>query len=174
VCPACAATLAPAPGLPVPLGVDSCIALLDYSSARPLVTALKNGGRRDLVSWCATGLAAAGERSGFEVVTWAPTGRDRRLRRGYDHAELLARALARRWGLRCAGLLARAPGPAQAGRSAEERRANPVFSARRMVPRQVVVVDDVATTGATLTAAARALRGAGAETVRALVVARRP
>lgn len=174
VCARCAGALRPAPSLAVPLGLDACTALFDYTGARRLVTAMKNGGRRDLVGWLAAQMAAVAPPPPGAVVTWAPTGTPRRHARGFDQAELLARALARRWGLPGAALLWRRPGPAQAGRSAGARRHNPAFAPRRACPPTVVVVDDVATTGATLTAAAATLRAAGAMSVRAVVAARAP
>lgn len=172
VCPRCAAELAPAPNLPAPFGIERVDAVHDYRRARALVTALKNGGRRDLVPWLASAMAAVRTPAPGTVVTWAPTGRTRQRQRGFDQAELLARAVARRWGVPARGLLRRLPGPAQSGRSAAERRAGPAFTAVGSVPATVLVIDDVATTGATLQAAAQALRAAGAARVEALVAAR--
>ena len=173
VCGRCAADLSLPPSLAVPLGLDSCTSLLGYDDvARALLTSLKNGNRRDLVGWVADGLVGRIPLPVLAVVTWAPTSAARRRRRGFDQAELLARALARRWELPCRPLLRRRPGPPQAGRSGLDRRRNPGFTAIRPVPLGVVLVDDIATTGATLTAAARALRGAGAADVRAVVAAR--
>ncbi len=174
VCPRCAEELAPARSLAVPLGIDRCAALLDYAAARRLITSLKNGGRRDLIAWLAAQMADRIDVPDGAMVTWAPTGPARRRARGFDQAELLARAVARRCGLRCAGLLRRAPGPAQAGRTAAQRRVGPSFAPRRDCPPQVLLVDDVVTTGATLTAAARALRAGGTSTVLAVVAARAP
>lgn len=171
MCPGCEVTLAGAAQLAVPLGLDECLAGFDYDAIRPLVTALKNGNRRDLVRWAADHLATLPAPLGA-TVTWAPTGSRRRRERGFDQAELLARAVARRWGAPCRPLLTRATQRAQAGRTAVERRSAPAFTTRRGVPASVVVVDDVATTGATLTAAARALRPAGATEVVGLVLAR--
>ena len=172
VCGRCQTALPSAPSLPRPLEVEACVALYEYAAARPLVTSLKNGDRRDLVAWLADGMASIWTPPRGAVVTWAPTGSARRRRRGFDQAELLARAIARRWGVPCSPLLRRLPGPAQAGQAGRDRRANPRFAARAQVPQSVVVVDDVATTGATLTAAAAALRAAGAVRVDALVAAR--
>ncbi len=172
VCPACAARLTPAASLAPPLHLDGCTAALDYASARSLVTSLKNGQRRDLVGWLADRVVEHAVPPPGSVVTWAPTSAARRQRRGFDQAELLARATARRWDLRCRALLHRTSAPPQAGRSGRERRANPSFAAAGVAPVAVVLVDDVVTTGATLTAAARALRAAGAVTVVGAVVAR--
>lgn len=170
VCGACERCLEHAPALPPPTDVDAWSALLRYDpAARVLLTGLKNGQRRDLVAWLADGLVRLVPAPPPAVLTWAPTAPARRRARGFDQAELLARSLARRWGLPCRGLLQRRPGPAQAGRGASERRAHPGFRAVRAVPPSVLVVDDVATTGATLGAAAQTLRQAGAAEVRAVV-----
>ena len=108
------------------------------------------------------------------LVTWAPTSPARRRGRGYDQAELLARGTAARAGWQAVRLLQREPGPAQTGRDRAHRLAGPSFRPVRAVPSTVVVVDDVWTTGATLTAAASALRTGGARRVLGLVLAVRP
>jgi predicted amidophosphoribosyltransferase len=172
VCRRCAAGLELATPTVPPRGVDGWTALFVYDpGARAVITSLKNGHRRDLVAWLADRMVERRPPPTGAVVTWAPTGARRRGRRGFDQAELLARALARRWGLPCRSTLRRAPGPPQAGRRGAQRRANPAFGVRGPAPKAVLLVDDVATTGATLTAAARALRVGGAVEVRAVVVA---
>ena len=163
----------PPPPLTVPLGLDSCRALVGYDDdVRAVVTSLKNRGQRSLVTAMADGMAPLVPDDPALVVTWAPTGGARRRQRGFDQAELLARAVARRRHLRCTPLLHRLPGPPQAGRAGGDRRTNPAFRLRAAVPARVLLVDDVATTGATLTAAARELRAGGASVVHGLVLAR--
>ena len=69
-----------------------------------------------------------------DVVTWAPTSARRVRRRGYDQAEVIARAVARQLGVPCRRLLYRAHG-APADRQVTRRRlVGPAFRARR--PRQ--------------------------------------
>jgi predicted amidophosphoribosyltransferase len=157
----------------VPTGLVTCQALTAYDSvARSALLGLKNHDQRARVTGLANDLAALVPAVEGLIVTWAPTGRDRRQLRGFDQAELLARAVARRRGLPVAALLRRRPGPAQAGRNLAERQAHPGFEARRSCDRPVLVIDDVAASGATLRAAARTLREAGVPEVHGLVVAR--
>ncbi len=104
-----------------------------------------------------------------------PAHPGRRRTRGFDPAELLARALARRTGLPLARALRRtAKAQRQLGASRDERRAADRlgFEARGPAPRTAILVDDVHTTGATLSACARALKAAGAHQVVALTWAR--
>lgn len=131
------------------------------------------------MEWLVDGMAqlvaaevAAGD---IDTITWAPTTSRRVAARGFDHAALLASGVARRVGLGAGALLRRAPGPAQTGQAASARRLGPAFEARRLLPgASVLVVDDVITTGATLRAAARALRSAGCRDVLGLAAARTP
>jgi ComF family protein len=101
-------------------------------------------------------------------------------RRGFNPAAVLALALARARRLRFAPrVLERLrDGPSQTGldRSARRRNVANVFRARTGIrlPPHVWLVDDVVTTGATLEAAARALRRAGARHVTGICVARTP
>lgn len=130
-CGVCIAEMAPSSTIPVPPSLDGCAALLDYAGpAREVVAQLKYRNERAPASWLAAGLAdiVVGIGAPVDVITWAPTTDLRRRERGFDHAELLARRTARRCRLPCRGLLARAPGPPQTGRSPRpgvEARASP-------------------------------------------------
>lgn len=163
-CAACVAAMDRSPPVPVPASLDRCRALLAYEGpAREVVARLKYRNRRATLGWLATGIARLVPAGEVDVVTWAPTSAERRRQRGYDQAELLARRVARRTGLPCRSLLRREPGPPQTGRDLAARARGPSFAARCALGGcRVAIVDDVVTTGATLDAAGRALRAAGA------------
>jgi len=169
-CSRCAAAATPAPK------TGAVPAVLAFEGpGRRLLLALKYGNAKPVVRSLATAMARQARRHHVDVVTWAPTSAGRRRRRGYDQAEVLARAVAWRLGLPCRGLLRRVDeGPPQTGRSREERLEGPSFVARRRVRGSVLVVDDVVTTGATLRAAEAALHQAGASAVHCLAAAATP
>ena len=172
-CPACAGLLRPPPSLPPPVGVDSCRALVAYEGAgRELVARLKYRNARSSLPFLADRLASLAAGTPVDVVTWAPTTAARRRERGFDQAELLARALARRLQLPCRPLLVRPPGNPQTGQPLDVRRAGPAFRPARPSPPRVLLVDDVVTSGATVAAAARTLRAAGAREVHVVAAAR--
>ena len=107
-----------------------------------------------------------------DVVTWAPTSTARVRRRGLDQSELLARRLAKEFGVPCRRLLIKTSTNVQTGASRDQRLRGSVYSARKLrVNSHVVVVDDVVTTGTTLRCAAEALRNAGARQVISVAVA---
>ena len=177
VCASCVEQLHPARPAPAPPGVDAWWAAFAYEGvAREVVARVKYRGARAAVPWLADAMidACVAGLPAVDIVTWAPTSRERRHRRGFDPAELLARAVARRVRVRCAGLLERGPGPPQTGLHAADRRRGPSYSVRRAVAPSILLVDDIATTGATLSAAATSLRRAGARTVVAVTAARTP
>ena len=117
-------------------------------------------------------------RTSFDFVTWTPSSRRRRWSRGFDQAELLAKALARELDLEARPTLEkfRHRPPQSKTKTAAKRRAN-VQGAYRLLPgadvrgRTVLVVDDILTTGATLGECGRILRQAGAKDLYAAVIA---
>ena len=102
----------------------------------------------------------------------------RRLTRGSNHAESLARALARRTGLPFADPVHRkkyTPAQAQVSRAERRRNVQGVFAVRRpftVKGKRILLVDDVLTTGSTAGACAAALKKAGAAHVAVITIAR--
>jgi len=175
LCPPCAAQLVPAPRVHLP-GLDHTVSLFSYEGCgRTVITRLKFDNHRDALVPLSTMLAAAvGDDAPDTVpdlVTWVPTTPRRRRHRGYDQAQLIAAVVGPTLDVPCVATLRRSTPSSQAGRGRAER-LTVEFSSRPGGPgpraasairgATVVVVDDVRTTGASLVAAARALRSAGA------------
>jgi predicted amidophosphoribosyltransferase len=164
----------------MPDGVDDLVALFAYQdSGRQLITALKYRNRRGSLAWIAERLARQLIVQRAEVVTWVPASHAGSGRRGFDTGELLARKVARELRLPVRPMLERVANDMQSTRSQTERADGPAIRAKPSVVRRlrtgtVVLVDDVSTTGASLTAAACALRGCGVRYVIAAVAARTP
>ena len=108
----------------------------------------------------------------FDAVTFVPVSEKRLRQRGYDQARLLAESACRLWDTRPRRLLRKTVhNPAQSGlKEPAARRAN-VLGVYEMRPgaevsgRRVLLIDDVCTTGATLTECSKVLREAGADAV---------
>ena len=142
---------------------------------RAVVAAWKDRGLRRLDAAAADLAAEAVPRPRAAAVTFVPADDDRRLHRGHDPPRRLAELLALRWELPAEALLWRTRiAKPQRGLSRADRRRNVAgaFAAPGRVPTQVVLVDDVYTSGATANAAASALRKAGARRVEVVTFAR--
>lgn len=177
-CAACAATIertAPTGDLFAPFAYGGALAVA--------IRRLKYGERPDVAAPIGALLAGACSAARLEadVVIPVPLHPRRLAERGYNQAALLAAAVARGIGARhlARGLRrdVETAHQAELDRRARSDNVRGVFSARdpRLVRgRRVVLIDDVATTGATLDAAQGALEAAGVGSVQRVVVARTP
>ena len=112
------------------------------------------------------------------MLTWTPVSRLRKLRRGYDQVELLAKAVGRELGMTPTPLLrkVRHNRPQSGIHGEAERRAN-VLGVYRLTKgveiagKRILLLDDILTTGATAGEAARVLKTAGAKEVHCAAVA---
>jgi predicted amidophosphoribosyltransferase len=132
---------------------------------RELVLGLKYARKRSNARALAEIVVEAIAWDGFacDVVTWAPTTTSHQHERGMDHAELIARHVGVLLALPARRLLRRVNTVSQTGLDRDERLVSPEFVARPLGrQRNVLVVDDVVTTGATFRAATRALVEIGA------------
>jgi ComF family protein len=117
---------------------------------------------------------------GGDSLVPVPVHAERRRERGFDQAELLASSMSRHLGLPVLRAVRRATAThAQHGLARHARAGNvgrafavPEGHVAAVTGRWLVLVDDVVTTGATLTACAQALYGAGAAAVSAICLAR--
>ena len=105
-----------------------------------------------------------------------PLHASRLRQRGYNQSELLGKALAKKFSLKCLPLLERTrKTKSQVGLNKEERRKNmhDAFSIKKgaTLPKVVFLVDDVVTSGATLLEAARVLKKAGVKEVYGIALA---
>jgi predicted amidophosphoribosyltransferase len=177
ICNRCARSLAgvePLAGKGPP-GLDRAWSSAPYAGvARNLVAALKFRHLlpvADLMAERIAWLAPAHLLSG--AVVPVPASRPRLRRRGFDPAGELAAALAERLGLRPEPCLVRRGRGRQLGHRRAERIGHPPqVEALGPTPPSVLLVDDVLTTGATLTACARTLRDAGTVRIVAVTFAR--
>ena len=115
----------------------------------------------------------------YDIITWVPLSKKRLRKRGYDQAMLLAMSAALKLDDVAVELLKKnADVPAQSGvGSAEKRRANiaGVYSAvdeELVRGRRILLIDDIITTGSTLSECAKTLKYSGAEEVLCCTLAR--
>ncbi|HEX4305839.1 MAG TPA: phosphoribosyltransferase family protein [Solirubrobacterales bacterium] len=178
ICTRCSRALAAAAPILAggPQGIDRVWSSAPHDGvARSLVGALKfrrllpvAGLMAERMEWLAPAHLLGG------AVVPVPAAPPRLRRRGFDPAGELGAALGERLGTELTPCLARRGAGHQLGRGRAERISRPPrIEAIADAPRSVLLVDDVLTTGATLTACAMALRGAGAKRVVALTFTRR-
>ncbi len=115
---------------------------------------------------------------GFDVLTWIPVSRMRKLRRGYDQVELLAKAVGRELGMTPTPLLRKVRhNRPQSGIHGEAKRRANVLGVYRLTRgaevagKRILLLDDILTTGATAGEAARVLKTAGAKEVHCAAIA---
>lgn len=153
-------------------------AIGEYSgSLRAIVHALKYGGRTSIAARLGAMMRARGAEilDGADAVVPVPLHRRRERARGFNQADLLARALERPvWPL--LDRIRETRPQVDLPEAQRHRNVRDAFAVRRRAPAcdgaVLVLVDDVSTTGATLDACARVLKEAGAREVRALTAAK--
>jgi len=184
----CGSCRVEAPGYPIsktkPQFLDSFAAVWYYEeSVRASLLRFKFGGARSYAA--AYGRLVAmklmeTQPEGFDLLTWIPVSRLRKLRRGYDQVELIARAVGRELDMTPVPVLKkiRHNRPQSGISDAAKRRANVLGAYRVTDPevlagKRVLLLYDILTTGATMSEAARMLKTAGAKEVHGAAVAGR-
>jgi ComF family protein len=169
------------PELVAVAGVELFAPLAYERAARAMVHALKFRGALAVADPMAAQMAANAPPGLLDRATLVPVPLHpaRLRRRGFNQAECLASALARRTGLTVSDRLERAGSARpQVGRGRSERLRGIEGSVRVRTgagpPADVLLVDDVVTTGATLAVCANALREAGSQRVAGIAYARTP
>ena len=140
-----------------------------------MIAAYKFGGRRNLASWFARRLGTTiSERWPTRVVVPVPPRQAVVAERGWDHMALVVKGLGA-MGFRIAKPLYRAPSLQQKHLGLAERRDNAARAYKlapgAKVPADIVLIDDVFTSGSTADACSRALKEGGAHRVAFVAIA---
>jgi ComF family protein len=111
------------------------------------------------------------------LITYVPTATSRVRVRGYDQSRLIAKELSKLRGLTMSPLLVRLGQTRQVGATRKQRikqaSNNYRLTNKRVTGQNIVIIDDILTTGATVEAAAKLLKQAGAKQVNAAVFAQK-
>lgn len=113
----------------------------------------------------------------YDIISWVPLSKKRKRSRGYDQAQLLAVEVCNRMGTEPVRTLKKCRDSAPQSRQADAagRRANILgayeISGTDVTGKRIILLDDVFTTGSTLSECARVLKTYGAEKVYAVTVA---
>lgn len=158
-----------------PNSVVPCVSLFEYEGrVRESMLRYKFRGEKHCGDYYAEKLAAfvreAFPKTSFSLVTWVPLSERGKKKRGYDQSEWIARVLARELGVSCLPCLKKiGENRTQHLLRREERAANVrgVYSAAGSAQegKTVLLVDDIVTTGATLSECAAVLLRSGAKEV---------
>ncbi len=113
-----------------------------------------------------------------DMITWAPLSKRRLRKRGYDQARLVAETAAKQLDKPCVRTLekTRDNPPQSSLDGAEKRKANAAgvyrcMQADKIKGKTILIIDDIVTSGSTLSECAKVLRGAGAAEIYAAAVA---
>jgi ComF family protein len=178
LCPVCDVSLPSAQSRDPIAGLGAVWAAAEYSGiARDVVWQLKFRGARAAVEVMARHMVPLIPPVGAKsLIVPVPTATRRVRQRGFDQAKLLARQLSRRTGLRYADCLRRHGQTHQVGASRQQRlhqlkNAFHLINGVDLRGHEVILVDDVWTTGATLEAATDVIRTAAPDSIDAIVFA---
>ena len=157
--------------------IDKCVSPLNYKDkVRASVHRYKFGGCSAYSRRYAALMSDCVENNldcrSIDVISWIPLSKKRLRQRGYDQARLLAEEIAAKTGLPCRQLLQKVKNNSAQSltRDAKQRRENvagvyALDDGADVSGLRILLVDDVVTTGATMSEAARILRKAGAKSV---------
>jgi len=150
----------------------------DYNSlARSLITTYKYDAVREVRKIIVQEMLKVLPRADF-LITNIPTAPNRIRQRGFDHCALIAKEIAKERHLPYSALLYRTSSAHQVGstKSVRLKQTEDLFQIKNkfnLKEKTILLIDDVATTGATMQSAARTLKNAGAKEIYGLVFARK-
>lgn len=145
-------------------------------NTKELIYQLKYFGRRDLAYFFAEEMLKIFTVKNFDLITFVPSDGRAMRRRGYNQAKLLAKEFSRKVNLPLKECLIRLKHTSQIGQGREQRfrSVKDNFLAKKSCKnKNILIIDDVLTTGATLDECALMLNRAGAKKVWGLVVAKK-
>ena len=161
--------------------LSGAFALWYYEGAvRTSILRYKFGRRRGYARDYGTILASKLEdvREKYDLILWVPVSKLRKLRRGFDQVELVVRVFCKELGMTPSPCLKKIRhNPPQSGiASTAQRRANVLGAYKVLNPdlvrgKRILLLDDIITTGATISECAKTLMAAGAKEVYGVAIA---